>query len=87
MDDGVSEQPNESWIQTEAKVRDILKTNLKLDDKKVEIDRAHRGGKTKTGNKKDRQIVVKWRKEKDKEDILKNSKRLKDTNISRDILR
>ncbi|XP_047141306.1 uncharacterized protein LOC124816244 [Hydra vulgaris] len=73
----LSENDNETWTQTEEKVKIFLEKNLGLLGS--DIERAHR-----TGIKKDnrtRSIVMKLKSYKDKIKILKETNRLKGSNI------
>nr|XP_047133676.1 uncharacterized protein LOC124811671 isoform X1 [Hydra vulgaris] len=72
--EGVKE---ESWLESELKVKKIFDEYLDIND--VKIERAHRAGKEDI--KKHRTIVVKLLDFKDKEAILKNSSKLKGKNI------
>lgn len=73
--DGLSEDSNESWEETEQKVNELVMNKLGLTN--VEIERAHRTG-SKTGAKP-RTVIVKFLRYKDKEEILKNGCKLKGT--------
>ncbi|XP_065684278.1 uncharacterized protein LOC136096668 [Hydra vulgaris] len=75
--EGVKEDDNESWLESETKVKKIFDGYLGIKD--VKIERAHRAGKEDI--KKHRTIVVKLLDFKDKEAILKNSSKLKGKNI------
>ena len=54
--DGLEEDNNESWEQSETKVRALLHEKLNLDPTTIEIERAHRTGRKAGG--KPRQIVA-----------------------------
>ncbi|XP_012564983.2 uncharacterized protein LOC105849198 [Hydra vulgaris] len=71
--DGLKESKNESWSDSEAKVLKLFEETLGLKD--IKIERAHRTGSR--DNKKVRSIVLKLLNYKDKENILKNSRKLK----------
>ncbi|XP_065664438.1 uncharacterized protein LOC136086095 [Hydra vulgaris] len=75
--DGLKESKNESWSDSEAKVLKLFEETLGLKD--IKIERAHRTGSR--DNKKVRSIVLKLLNYKDKENILKNSRKLKGENI------
>ena len=76
--DGVAENEHETWEQTEEKVKKLIKDKLEI-EKEIEIERAHRM----VGNQssKTRTIIFKLLSYKDKETILKNSKKLKGSGI------
>lgn len=82
--DGLKENENETWEETEEKVHSLLRDKLQLQDSIV-IERAHRMGKksNKEGENggKTRTIIFKLLNYKDKEHILRNSNKLKDTGI------
>nr|XP_047144771.1 uncharacterized protein MAL8P1.12-like [Hydra vulgaris] len=75
--DGLKENKNESWSDSEAKVLKLFEETLGL--KGIKIERAHRTGSR--DNKKVRSIVLKLLNYKDKENILKNCRKLKEENI------
>ena len=72
---GVHENTTETWNDTETKVRKIISDQLGVED----MQRCHRAG-NKNGNK-DRPIVCKLLRDKKKEEILRNARKLKGTNI------
>ncbi|XP_065650721.1 uncharacterized protein LOC136078834 [Hydra vulgaris] len=74
--DGIDENGQESWGDSEEKVHAFFWQNLGL--KNIEIERAHRTGLKKDG--RPRTIVLNLQKYKDKIRILKESHRLKGTN-------
>ena len=83
--DGVEEGKDETWDQCEEKVLDIFTNQLGI-EKNVQIERAHRTGKkgskrSHEKTRKSRTIVLKLNSYKDKIEILKESKKLKGTNI------
>ena len=76
--DGITESLHETWDVCEEKIKDVVKNNLGLTD--IQIERAHRTAATK------RQglpitVVIKLLSYKDKVEILKNSRKFKDTGI------
>ena len=72
---GIADDPNESWAETEDKVIDFMRKELKIEDAHNSmVDRAHRLGKM-TGEKP-RNIVVKFASSKAKDKIFKNVKNL-----------
>ena len=77
--DGLEEDNNESWEQSETKVRALLQEKLNLDPTTIEIERAHRTGRKAGG--KPRQIVAKFLRLKDKISILKSARLLKGSGI------
>eukprot|EP00111_Clytia_hemisphaerica_P011819 TCONS_00034738-protein len=74
--DGIKENANESWEESEAKIEDFLKTTMKI-EQDILIERAHRMGKK--DRERPRTIIFKLQSWKDKEIILKNSNKLKNT--------
>ena len=79
--DGISESRNETWEECEEEIQRVF--NEKLCVKNVQIERAHRSKRNK-GNKnsgKPRTIVCKLLNYKQKEEILRNIKKLKGSNI------
>lgn len=78
--DGIAETPAETWAETEDKVRDVLVEKLKLQPD-VEVERAHRIGRTVPGGSRPRSIVVKFLRFKDRSAVLERAKNLKGTDI------
>ena len=76
--DGMEETPNETWNVCEGKVQDIVKNKLGI-TAEIEFDRCHRTCKFKKNQAKPRTIVCRLLRFKDKEKILQNSKKLKNT--------
>ncbi|XP_065671777.1 uncharacterized protein LOC136089653 [Hydra vulgaris] len=75
--DGIKEDDNETWLESEQKVKEIF--NEYLDVENVKIERADRAGKK--GVNENRTIVLKLLDFKDKEEILRNTSKLKGQNI------
>lgn len=78
--DGIPDVPTESWDESQHKAKELLADHLKMDPKLVEIERAHQMGKY-TVNGQPRPVIVKLMCYKDKEEILKQAKKLKGTNF------
>ena len=76
--DGIRESQNESWDETEGKMKQIL-TSHGIDIHNIAIERAHRIGKSKDG--KPRTIVAKFLHFKDKQYVMYNAKKLKNTEL------
>ena len=76
--DGLTEDPNETWDNCERKVQDVLLNNSNIEGN-IEIDRCHRFGKRRGSHP--RMIVYRFLRFKDKQKILQNAKKLKDTGI------
>ena len=76
--DGLTEDTNETWDDCERKIQKILSDKLEITED-VEIERCHRMGKRK-GNRP-RTIICKFLRFKDKQKILKNAKKLKNSGI------
>ena len=72
------ENENESWNETEAKVKSVFRENLKIEED-IEIYRAHRVGKK--GSDKTRTIGLRCTRYKQKEKVQQETKRLKRTGI------
>ena len=71
--DGSLETQNKTWEVCEDKVQDLIQTRLGIEGE-IEIDRCHCVGKR-------QQEINRPRKFKDKQFILRNIKKLKDTGI------
>ena len=80
--DGIPEAQNESWKETEDKVRCVINEKLHLDSSQMVIERAHRtGNPTGYSGKRPRPIMIKFLRNKDKMAVLGKAKDLKGTNI------
>ncbi|XP_065654930.1 uncharacterized protein LOC136081533 [Hydra vulgaris] len=75
--DGIKENENETWSESEIKVIKLFKETLGV--KNVRIEQAHRRGRRDA--KTPRTIIIKQLDYKDKVEILKNSSKLKGENI------
>ena len=78
--EGIKEHENESWEDCENKIYDLLENKLEMDIENVVIERAHRTGKK--NKNRSRPIVAQFSFYKDKMNILKNCKKLKNTRFS-----
>ena len=76
--DGLPEESEENWEQTSKKVQDLVKNKLGI-NQSVTIERAHRVGKRVSS--KPRTIVAKFLRFGDRDNIVRNSKKLKGTNL------
>jgi hypothetical protein len=76
--DGVKENQNETWEDSERKISKLLREQLEIKEQ-IQIERAHRTGPKQT--KKDRTIIIKLLNYKDKEKILRNANKLKGSGI------
>ena len=76
--DGLSESNAETSEQTQSKVHKLLKDHF--DMKNVPIDTAHRI-KTKTDNHRTRTVIVRLAKLSDRDFIMRNTAKLKNTNL------
>ncbi|XP_078666011.1 uncharacterized protein LOC144908349 [Branchiostoma floridae x Branchiostoma belcheri] len=76
--DGIKDDRKETWEQSETKVKEVLRNKLRLNTDNIEIERAHRNGKP---GDRPRPIVVKLLRYKDKQNILRQAKMLKGTQI------
>ena len=85
--DGIVEDDNETWDESETKVRQIIRNDLDIEDAdNIQIERAHRSGKSngRDGSRNiKRTIIVRFLNYKDKEVILSKyrSKQLWKKNI------
>ena len=75
---GIADGENENWDDCEQKIRNVFSENLDLGEADIEIERAHRLNFVTSGC---HPIIVKLQKFKDKQLILRNAKKLKDTDI------
>ena len=70
----------ETWEETENKVQQLFQNQLDITTK-IHIERAHRTGKNKIGDKRPRTIVLKMLNCKDRCTILKNANKLRGSGI------
>ena len=78
--EGIKGHENESWEDCKSKIYDLLENKLEMDIANVVIERAHRTGKK--NKNRSRPIVAQFSFYKDKMNILKNCKKLKNTKFS-----
>lgn len=71
--DGIPEPPRESWEESEDKVHEVFAVKLWMDEKRIEVEQAHRTG-TNSGDRP-RQIMVKFLWFKDKVAVLGSAER------------
>ena len=73
--DGIIDEENESWSQSEKKLQEITKDQLKL-KRNIEIERAHRSEKTMIDGSPNqrRTIIAKFLSFKDKQEVLSEYK-------------
>lgn len=77
---GLEENVNESWEETQAKIRRLLQNQFKLES--VPIERAHRvGPRNILQGSRPRTVVARFNSFNDRQLILRNSQKLKGTNI------
>ena len=76
--DGLLEEDNETWNETEVKVKSVLVEKLDFESS-PENERAHRTGRARrpNGTSKPRRVVCKFTSYKAKEAILKRARRIK----------
>lgn len=81
--DGIPESPDESWSDSEKKFREILSEKMNIDQKHIEIERAHRIGRPLADGegKRPRSMIVKLFRHKDRQAILSKANNLKGTHI------
>ncbi|XP_065672183.1 uncharacterized protein LOC136090007 [Hydra vulgaris] len=74
--DGFDEREEETWKDSESKVKEFLKEKLGIKNN-IAIERAHRTGKKHESGKRKRTIVVKFLNYKDREIVLNEYKKRK----------
>ena len=75
----IGETPNKIWEYCEITIQELLKNKLKINEH-IEIDRCHQLSKKKNQNRP-YTIICHITKLKEKQKLLKNAKRLKNTGI------
>lgn len=82
--DGIQESHNETWAESESKIMKLLSDKLQLNQKEIELERAHRIGKLiggGTSGNRPRPIVAKFLRYKDKLMVQEKATKLKGTGI------
>ena len=79
--DGIVESVRETWEQTQEKVSKIIKEKMKLEN--IEIEYAHRIRKSdkNQSSRGPRTIIARLKHDADRDSVIKNSKKLKGTDI------
>lgn len=77
---GFEDASDETWAQSEKRFMDLCLANLEVSVQPRDIERAHRIGRFQPS--KNRPIIVRFCHFKDRELVLSNAKKLKDTNYS-----
>ncbi|KAK3890813.1 hypothetical protein Pcinc_005258 [Petrolisthes cinctipes] len=76
--DGLDETPNETWEETQVKIQHLMRDKLEMGV--IQLERAHRVGPKYTSTRP-RTVVARFRKFEDRQAALRNSAKLKNTNI------
>ena len=76
---GVKEEKEETWGQTENKVRSLIETVAEVKLSEIDIERAHRVGRK---GPRERPVVVKFLSYKKKQEVLRHGSKLKSGGIS-----
>lgn len=76
--DGVDETPNETWEETQVKIQQLMRDKLEIG--MIQLERAHRVGPKNTSTRP-RTVVARFTKFEDRQSALRNSSKLKNTNI------
>ena len=77
---GIKNDPRETWEECENKICNLLKGKLEMDTSNTCIERVHRVGEK--SDDKERAIVFQFSFYRDKTNILRNFKKVKETKIS-----
>ena len=72
---------NETWEESEHKVKDLISNTLQIDADNIEIERAHRVGKKRPTSDKPRTIVAKFLNYKHRDMVLNERRKLKGSNL------
>ncbi len=78
---GIKESVREKVSESEEKVRKLFSGKLQLDHRRIELDWAHRVGKSVVSSEKPRPIVVRFLRLNDKLAVLDKAKNLKGSGI------
>ena len=80
--EGIEESTNETWQDTENKVKHLITSHMPEVGGDIVIERAHRVGKPRSSaESKPRKIVARFLNYKDRESVLKAKKKLRGTNV------
>ena len=79
--DGVPESTNESWQNSEDKIKEIICSKLGIETSNYTIERAHGVGRARNSSSKPQPIVAKFANQKIRNAVLNEKKHLKGTNI------
>lgn len=77
--EGMEEKPNETWEETQHKVQQLLRSKMELGS--VQLERAHRIGPSHSGGTRPRTVIARFTRFEDRQQTLRNSSKLKHTNI------
>ena len=78
--DGIPESPNETWQESESKIKQLISRHMPEVSTDLVIERAHRVGRPRSDSKP-RKIVTQFLNYKDRETIFKAKKKLHGTNM------
>lgn len=79
--EGIEESTNETWQDTENKVKYLISSHMPEVVGDIVIKRAHRVGRRSSAESKPRKIVARFLNYKDRESVLKAKKKLRGTNV------
>ena len=79
--EGIQQSTNETWQDTENKVKYLISSHMPEVGGDIVIERAHRVGRRSSAESKPRKIVARFLNYKDRESVLKAKKKLRGTNV------
>lgn len=79
--EGIEESTNETWQDTENKVKYLISSHMPEVGGDIVLERAHRVGRHSSAESKPRKIVAHFLNYKDRESVLKAKKKLRGTNV------
>ena len=79
--EGIEESTNETWQDTENKVKYLISSHMPEVGGDIVLERAHRVGRRSSAESKPRKIVAHFLNYKDHESVLKAKKKLRGTNV------
>ena len=77
--EGMEEKPNETWEETQHKVQQLLQNQMEVGS--VQLERAHRIGSSHQVVTRPRTVIARFTRFEDRQRTLRNSSKLKNTNI------
>ena len=79
--EGIPESLNETWLDTENKIKDVISSHMPEVGTDFIIERAHRVGRPRSSDSRPRKVIARFLNYKDREAVFKAKKKLHGTNM------